>query len=451
MRMSVIPRFSPHNHTEMSNIHLIDSINKLDNLVAAGLAITDHETIANSIRICKLQDNYPDFKIAIGNEIYLTTTRDKGQKYFHFILIAKDAIGHRQLRELSSIAWLNSYTDKRLRIPTLKAELTDTVMANPGHLIATSACIGGELSYNILKLLEARRIGDQNLEVNSYNNILHFMDFCTELFKDDFYVEIAPGASAEQVAANKMLVNIAKQYGCKVVIGDDSHYLKKEDRYVHKAYLNSADGEREVDSFYQYAYLHDEGECLSDLYPSFENNTKWYYEEFCHNSMEMMDKIEIYDLRHNQTIPSVEVKEYPKKKYDGRIKLPVLQAMLESDDKYDRYWVNQCLDKLKEKDLYKEEYLKELEVEADTKKTIGEKLGTNLFKYPIVLQHYIDMMWDCGSLVGAGRGSSCAGLNHYLLGVTQLDPIKWNLPFFRYINKERIELPSLQLILGSCK
>ena len=99
--MNVIPRFSCHNHTEMSNIHLIDSINKLDNLVArgkeiglAGLAITDHETIANSIRICKLQDNYPDFKIAIGNEIYLTTTRDKGQKYFHFILIVNYILNH---------------------------------------------------------------------------------------------------------------------------------------------------------------------------------------------------------------------------------------------------------------------------------------------------------------------------------------------------------------------
>ena len=456
--MNIISRFSPHNHTEMSNIHLIDSINKLDNLVArgkeiglAGLAITDHETIANSIRICKLQDNYPDFKIAIGNEIYLTTTRDKGQKYFHFILIAKDAIGHRQLRELSSIAWLNSYTDKRLRIPTLKAELIDTVTANPGHLIATSACIGGELSYSILKLLEARRIGDQNLEVNSYNNILHFMDFCTELFKDDFYVEIAPSASAEQVAANKMLVNIAKQYGCKVVIGDDSHYLKKEDRYVHKAYLNSADGEREVDSFYQYAYLHDEGECLSDLYPSFENNTKWYYEEFCHNSMEMMDKIEIYDLRHNQTIPSVEVKEYPKEEFYMSSQYPILASMRRSDDKYERYWVNECFDSLKKKGLDKKEYLDRLEEEADVKRTIGEKLGTNLFKYPIVLQHYIDMMWDCGSLVGAGRGSSCSGLNHYLLGVTQLDPIKWNLPFFRYINKERIELPDIDLDLCPSK
>ena len=71
-------RFSPHNHTEMSNFRLVDSTNKLEDLVKrgveiglAGLAITDHETIANSIRICKLQDKYPDFKIAIGNEIYL--------------------------------------------------------------------------------------------------------------------------------------------------------------------------------------------------------------------------------------------------------------------------------------------------------------------------------------------------------------------------------------------
>lgn len=112
-------RFSPHNHTEMSNFRLVDSTNKLEDLVKrgidiglAGLAVTDHETIANSIRICKLQEKYPDFKIAIGNEIYLTDTRERGQKYYHFILIAKDKEGHRQLRELSSIAWINGYTDR---------------------------------------------------------------------------------------------------------------------------------------------------------------------------------------------------------------------------------------------------------------------------------------------------------------------------------------------------
>ena len=103
----MISRFSPHNHTEYSNIRLLDSTNKLEGLVKrgieiglSGLAITDHESLAGSIQICKLQEKYPDFKIAIGNEIYLVEDRGSGQKYYHFILIAKDAEGHRQLREL---------------------------------------------------------------------------------------------------------------------------------------------------------------------------------------------------------------------------------------------------------------------------------------------------------------------------------------------------------------
>ena len=74
-----------------------------------------------------------------------------------------------------------------------------------------------------------------------------------------------------------------------------------------------------------------------------------------------------------------------------------------------------------------------------------------MFRYPIVLQHYVDMFWDCGSTVGAGRGSSCSGLNHYLLGITQLDPIKWDLPFWRYLNKERVELGDIDIDLCPSK
>ena len=74
-----------------------------------------------------------------------------------------------------------------------------------------------------------------------------------------------------------------------------------------------------------------------------------------------------------------------------------------------------------------------------------------MFRYPITLQHYVDLFWECGSTVGAGRGSSCSGLNHYLLGITQLDPIKWELPFFRYLNKERIELGDIDLDLCPSK
>ena len=452
-------RFSPHNHTEMSNFRLVDSINKLEDLVKrgidiglAGLAITDHETIANSVRICQLQEKCTDFKIAIGNEIYLTDDRDKGQQYYHFILIAKDKEGHRQLRELSSKAWLNSYYDRGLeRVPTLKSELEEVVKSNPGHLITTTACIGGELSSEALNLINARATGDAVGEGIAYGKMVGFVEWCINLFKDDFYIEIAPGASKKQVAVNQMLYTMSSAFNLKVVLGDDSHFLKKEDRFVHKAYLNSKEGEREVDAFYQYAYLHDDADCIEDLTPSFKDETRHIYRELCRNSLELCNKIEIYDIRHAQTIPSVEVKHFDSFVDNSLNDYPILKEMRASNDDYDKYWVNECLKALKEKKLDKKEYLERLEEEADVKKTIGKKLGTNLFKYPIVLQHYIDMMWECGSLVGAGRGSSCSGLNHYLLGVTQLDPIKWNLPFFRYINKERIELPDIDLDLCPSK
>ena len=453
-------RFSPHNHTEMSNFRLLDCINKLPDLVKrgkeiglAGLAVTDHETIAQSIRICKLQKENPDFKIAIGNEIYLTDTRDKGIKYYHFILIAKDAIGHKQLRQLSSIAWMNSYWDHGMeRVPTLKSELMAVVKKNPGHLIATSACLGGELSSCITEMEHARKVQDTETANKKHQQIKNFMFFCNDLFGDDFYVEVAPGASKDQIIANNKLAQIAQVFHKKLVIGDDAHYLKKEDRYIHKAYLNSKGGERETDVFYEYTYLQSDEDIKNNLEPSIG----MLIEEMYANSMEMFDKIEIYDLLHSQTIPSVPVKDYEKTYWitvngvgEDNPKYPILSQMYHSDDIYDRYWINECTDKMYEQHIVDKDnaiqYWNELEEEARVKRIIGEKLGTNMFKYPITLKYYIDMMWECGSLVGAGRGSSCAALNHYLLGITQLDPIEWNLPFFRYMNEERVELGDIDI------
>ena len=445
-------RFSPHNHTEMSNFRLLDCINKLPDLVKrgkeiglAGLAVTDHETIAQSIRICKLQKENPDFKIAIGNEIYLTDTRDKGIKYYHFILIAKDAIGHKQLRQLSSIAWMNSYWDRGMeRVPTLKSELAAVVKKNPGHLIATSACLGGELSSCIVEIEHARKIGDAETGIKKEHQIDSFMEYVDDLFGDDFYIEIAPGANKDQILVNSILATLAKnRYHKKLVIGDDAHYLKKEDRYIHKAYLNSKGGERETDAFYEYTYLQSDEDIRINLEPSIG----MLIEEMYANSMEIFDKIEVYDLLHNQTIPSVPIQTKPPRE----LYFPFcdeLSRMVNSEDDYERYWVNECVNNLyttlpANKDI--NIYLNRLNEEARVKRIIGEKLGTNMFKYPITLKYYIDMMWECGSLVGAGRGSSCAALNHYLLGITQLDPIEWNLPFFRYMNEERVELGDIDI------
>ena len=441
-------RFVPHCHTEMSNFRLLDCINKLPDLVKrgkdiglAGLAVTDHETIAQSLRVCKLQKKNPEFKIAIGNEIYLTDTRQNSQKYYHFILIAKDGIGHKQLRQLSSIAWINSYWDRGLeRVPTLKKELKEVVMREPGHLLATSACLGGELSSCIIEMERARQMEDNETATIKYNQIVEYMQFMDELFGNDFYVEVAPAASKDQIIANNKLVQIAHVFNKKVVNGDDDHYLKKEDRYIHKAYLNSKGGERETDAFYEYAYLQDEENLRKNLAPS----VGMMIDEMCANSMEMFDKIEIYDLLHSQTIPSVPVKEYPKREYSTK-GFENICYLYQSDDIYDRYWINECGQSLIKNNLDNNKYWDELEEEARVKRIIGEKLGTNMFKYPITLKYYIDMMWECGSLVGAGRGSSCAALNHYLLGITQLDPIQWKLPFFRYMNDERTELGDIDI------
>jgi len=461
-------RFENHSHSMYSNLRLLDSINKPIDLInraieigLAGIALTDHESLSAHIEVNKyaqdIKEKYPNFKIALGNEIYLTNDRSSNQKYYHYILIAKDSEGHRQLRRLSSIAWLNSYYDRGLeRVPTVKEDLERIVKENPGHLIATTACIGGELGSCILGLESSRRTGDAASEAKYKQQIIDFVLWCKDLFGEDFYFEVAPAANKEQIIVNKKIAELSSVFGVKMVIGSDAHYLTKEDRYVHEAYLNSKGGEREVADFYEYAYLQTEEEIKENLTPSIVD----LYETMCNNSMEIYNKIEDYSLLHSQQIPKVEVKDYPKfyewdKEEDKELieKYPTLYQMFQSDDKYERYWVNQCVDKIVEnQDRYDyDTYMTRLEYEADIKRTIGKALDTNMFSYPITLQHYVDLFWECGSMVGAGRGSSCSGLNHYLLGITQLDPIEWDLPFWRYLNKERFELGDIDLDLCPSK
>ena len=454
--------FDNHTHTTISNLRLLDCINdpiqlidKAIELGLAGIAITDHEALCAHMDVNeyakKLQETHPEFTVALGDEIYLTDTRDKGQKYYHFILIAKDAIGHRCLRELSTKAWLNSYYDRGMeRVPLLKEELKSIYSRFRGHLIATTACLGGELGTAVLNLIDCENALDTINAQRYHNQIAVFLEYCLDLFGDDFYIEVAPAKSKDQIAANKRFVKIAEAFGIKMCVGSDSHYLRKEDRYVHKAYLTSKPGEREVDSFYEYCYLMDEQEIRENLRAGLSDEV---IDQIFRNSMEIAKKIEFYDLSHSQQVTEVPVKDYPKNsRMAAEVKeYPTLAQMFVSDNIQERYWVNQCFEGLEQKigewDKHLN-YVARLEEEADTKRIIGEKLNTNMFAYPITLQHYIDLFWKCGSLVGPGRGSSCSGLNHYLLNVTQLDPIKYDLPWFRYLNRERVELGDIDLDLA---
>ena len=297
-----LSRFEVHSHTHYSNLRLIDSITKPKDLIdraieigLKGICVTDHECLSASIELNqyqhKIQKDNSNFKIGLGNEIYLCNDRSTGQVYYHLILIAKDIIGHKQLRKLSSIAWMNSYTDRGVeRVPTLKEELEKEILSNPGHIIATTACLGGELSSCILEMENARTIGDTNKAEKKKQQIIEFMEMMISLFGDDFYIECAPGASKEQIIANKKLLELSNCFNVPMVIGSDSHYLSKNDRYVHKTYLNSKNGEREVDSFYEYSYLQKENEIIENLNHSYEYETiMWMF----NNSMKIYDKIEM--------------------------------------------------------------------------------------------------------------------------------------------------------------
>lgn len=173
--------FNCHNHTMYSNIRLLDSINRPVDLInkaielgLSGIAITDHECLSGHMEVNQyakeIKEKYPDFKIALGNEIYLVDTRENGIKYYHFILIAKDAIGHKCLRELSSTAWYHSYVDRGMeRVPITKSELKSVVDKYKGHIIATSACMGGELSSAAYAMALAESVNDMATAQYYYN------------------------------------------------------------------------------------------------------------------------------------------------------------------------------------------------------------------------------------------------------------------------------------------
>lgn len=461
--------FNIHNHTMYSNIRLLDCINRPKDLIdkaielgLSGIAITDHECLSAHMEVNqyakKIKEKHPDFKIVLGNEVYLVDKRENGIKYYHFILTAKDAIGHKALREMSSIAWYNSYVDRGMeRVPITKEEMAKIMSKYKGHVIASTACMGGELSTAAYNMACAENVNDMASAQVFYNQICEFINYCKEVFGDDFYIECAPSTAEDQCTTNRKLYRIAQAYDIPMIVGTDSHYLTKSDRFVHKSYLNSKGGEREVDSFYEFAHLMDYDEVFELLKNCFGdgNIAEW----ILHNSHLLGQQYEEYSLERKQMIPKVEVKDYPalnvESDFTGRFNpewnFPIIDSLLNSDEIQERYWINECLNGLREKELFKTEYLARIETEADVIKDIGEKLDDCLFAYFNTFKHYIDLFWECGSIVGPGRGSATGFLSNYLLGITQLDPVRWSLPYWRFLNKERAELPDIDIDLAPSK
>ena len=436
----------------MSNQRLRDSINRVSELANYAIelgheviAFTEHETISNAIEIedyyDKLKKDYPNFKIIRGNEIYLC--RDgleasnfvRGEdKYYHFILLALDAEGHKQIRELSTRAWMRSWMNGKMRrVPTYYQDLLDIIAVNPGHVIGSTACLGGFLGTKILQW------DSQGQDPSFYQKIQNWCLQMQSIFgKENFFLEMQPSANNEQKLVNKIIYLLSSELEIPYIITTDSHYCKKEDAPIHKAFLNAQEGEREVDAFYAATYLMKTDELESYM----SNFSSDVFQKAYENILTIKNKAQDYSLKKPLKIPSLiwktpTLETIPQFYFD---KIPYLERFYNSDFEGDRRLVKLVIQKIEsDPRLQNEQIYNELNGNLEMTWISSEVNNTHWSSYFLNLQNILDECWNAGTLVGPGRGSGVGFILLYLLDIIQINKCWEETELFpwRFLNPER--------------
>lgn len=439
-----------------SNFRLRDSINKVETLIDKAIelghtvvGITEHETIASSIRVEKyyekVKKDHPDFKVIRGNEIYLCRNglnvnnfNKDVDKYYHFCIWAKDAIGHEQIRELSTRAWMRAFTERRMqRVPTYYSDLFSIIGENPGHVIGSTACIGGALGTQLLKYRETK-----NEEL--YDKIAYWCTQLNELFgQGNFYLEMQPSDDDEQIYVNQKIIELSNELNIPTIITNDAHYLRPEDRPIHKAYLNSKEGDREVDAFYKTTYLmtDEEVHMYMDTVIGADNVEKAF-----ENIEHIKNMCEDYTLMKPLKIPKLNWKEVDVS-WDDRKSLmrliPYLDIFEQSEYEEDRRLAEIIIARIVEDiTLQNQETYDEINACLEDTWVSSEVNGSRWSAYFLNLQNIIDVCWDSNTLVGCGRGSGVGFILLYILGITQINPLREDTKTFRwrFLNPERVSV-----------
>lgn len=461
-----------HSHSDYSNLTLIDCINKIEDLIQYGfdlglhgLAITDHEALCGHVKAREyieskrnssneeLAKRWNEFKLILGNEIYLcrnglteVTYIPNKDKFYHFILLAKDEIGHQQLQELSSRAWDRSWMKFIRRRPTYYSDIEEVVGSNPGHIIASTACRGGFLGTTILKYG-----ADGRNKKNYQSEIIKFLDWCIEVFgKDNIFLEMQPSNEEEQIFVNTEIKKIADVMELPIIITTDAHYLSKEDREIHKAYLNSKEGDREVDSFYASTYVMSAREIHEYMDETIGASS---VSEYLANTNAIADMCKDYTLSKQIEVPYIPQIDYNKlvidNKYDVKLyyeAIPSLKKFNESKYIEDNHLAIRIIDAINSNKFYKDdgkekERLERIETELNTLWISSEKQNIRWSAYLLQESDYVEIFWE-ESLVGPGRGSGVSFYLNYLLDICQIDPTREKAPmkYWRFINPERASI-----------
>lgn len=457
---------SLHNHTDFSNLRLRDAISTIDRLLDYALklghstiAFTEHDTVANAIKIQeayeKLKEKHPDFKVILGNEIYLCRNgldKDnfdpKEDKYFHFILLAKNAEGHRQIRELSTRAWGRSYMARGMRrVPTYYQDLIDIIGKDRGNLVGTTACLGGFVPTQILRARESGNPDD-------LDRVVKWLKSMVKLFgQGNFYLELQPSHNEKQIYVNKKLLELSKTLAIPYLISTDSHYVCKEERKIHTTYLNSQDGDREVDEFYATTYLMG----TEELESFFDYMTQEELETAYKNTLHIADMCEDYDLKKPLKIPRLAWKEpHPKAadrtKYAKRI--PNLIEFQKSKVEGNRILADAIVERIAaDATLQDKETYDEVNIELDAIVQSSEVNKAHWSYYLLNLQKILDVCWEAGTLVLCGRGSGVGFLLLYILGIVQVNPLREKSKTYpwRFLNPQRASVLDIDVDISGLR
>lgn len=472
--------FSIHNHTENSNQRLKDSIIKTSHFIDAGvkkgykgLVVTDHESLTSHIKLNKeyvsrkKKGEIPsDFKLALGNEIYLIDSIEKYKNnntsekniYYHFLLVAKNEIGHRQLRMISSNSWRYNYvkTGKMERVPTEKSFLKNNIEKYGKNIIGSTACLGGEFANLVLK--------HYKLGIDSKKEIANLINYFIDIFgKENFFIEIQPtkqvynedGTLTDQALFNQKAVKLAEYFGLDYIVTTDSHYIDNQDAWIHEAYLTSDDthtSQREVKSFYDNAYMMELEEINKYLINHLD---KECVIKSIENTIKIYNMIEDYELKMDTIVPTdkkaeeFELKHLLKDWYD---KYKYVKIMSESNFLEDRRLLFKCeLGLLELNEPIDDTTIGRIDNEFMELIETSKKINQHVSSYYTMVETLVNkIMWEI-SYVGVARGSVTGFYIAYLLKITQINPLKYNLPSWRHLTSTRPELPDIDLDSESSK
>lgn len=459
------PNLLLHAHTEMSNIScgFKDSLNKIEDLLEfaynqghSGVTITDHEAVSAHMRAVnwyekKLanaseeeKEKIENFRVLLGNEIYLARqdlTIDNyksGERFNHFLLIALDAEGQKQLRQLSTKAWKRGFFKYVPRRFNTFADLQEIVGSNPGHVVATTACIANIAGTVYLQERE-----------QAEPKIKKYLELMEGIFgKDNFFVEISPALYHDQIDYNKFMVDKFSQ-DYKFVLGTDAHYLTKEDYTTFKVLLtsNRLGNNRDLDDYYKYAYAMGWDEVEKNL--NYLDSA--FIETLRRNGLEIKDRAEYYSLKHPLQVPKVPYDSYvatPQelKQFDNYHNI---QKFINSPYEADRKLVDGIAKGIKELIEVKDRndrFYSRINDELGELYGISQVMKIPVSDYLLTMSRVIDIIWNTvKTVVGPGRGSSVAWVTNYLLGITQINPLEYplDIPHWRFLSAERPELPDI--------